>query len=621
MSDTPLSDTIQRALVTGIAPDVLPESEDAAKLSECRRLCRDGNPFPLIALQWPKLVIDDPNEARYFQGHMHDPLNPCLRIDWWQRMIALAFFDDSIREIYIKGCTGAGKGGIVAMCCNLLYDVYDVLRLHFTGPKFEHTLTGIFGETMDWRNDMRFPAPSSNASTQISSSGRHYIKIQNPQKGQGGETFSGTHSRDARGTFYIFDEATSAEDTWIENAEKNAYKIVCLANPRTVMGGFRNAFKPLGEKENANGVCMGKLGKRLCVTIGGEDCANVKHGRIKTPIAPPSGITIGGRQYQPGDRIEKDDFERVKPLIPGQMDLTQFQAACSAKEPWKVRCFAHGMFPDEDPDAQIILSSWLPRHCAHWEQAARGSDVPCNAFGLDIARSLAGDCSSLAAGSSAGCVSVESFQYATYPEIAKHVLTRAQDGYGIDLTAGNTPVCIDYGGGYGAGVGDWLSEAGVWVIPSVPAGRAEVLPEVYQNIRTEMYALLGRRLDPSDQWRDEPFAIPDDPELHEDLVHAVRYWTPDHTRYRLVSKEEVIAALGRSPDKGDSLALLFMAVRYLTDMNEWFRSTADELLTYPYQPRDSASPPVSPRSPARQLDEVMQWARDRAKKRGDSLDD
>lgn len=622
MPDT-LANQVHRTLVAGIAPDVLPESEEESRLIACRDACRRGNPFPLMALQWPSLIVTDEAESQYFEGEIGSEVNPCLRLDRWQRMIALAFFDDTIREIYIKGCTGAGKGGIVAICCNLLYDVSEILRLNFTGPKFDHTLKGIFGETMDWRKMMRHPAPSGDAATQIASSARHYISIQNPQKGQGGEAFSGTHSRDPRGTWAVFDEATSSEDTWIENAEKNAYKIVCLANPRTIMGAFRNAFKPLGDddRQNRSGVCLGKLGKRLCVTVGGDDCLNVRHKRLKTPVAPPSGITIGDREYHPGERLAEDDFEQVKALIPGQMDLTQFQAACSAKEPWKVRCFAHGMFPDEDPEMQVILSSWLPRHTATWTAAVNGPGVPCNAFGLDVAHSLTGDASSLAAGSSAGCAGVERWQFDNYPDIARETLKVASEKYGIDLRAGDVPVCIDYGGGYGAGVGDWLSEAGVWVIQSIPGGRAIVLPQVYQDIRTEMYALLGRRLDPTDQWADDPWAIPDDTELHEDLIHALRKWNQDFTKYRLVSKQEIHASLGRSPDKGDALALLFMAVRMLTGMDEWFAMTSGELLTYPSRPVDEnagageptapSSPPPSPRNPQRQIEDIFNWAKNR----------
>ncbi len=610
-----LASQIHRTLVSGISPSVLPESADDARLAECRQLCRDGNPFPLIALQWPNLVIDDPSEAKYLEGKIGDTLNPCLRLDKWQRMILLAFFDDGIRELMIKSATGCGKGAVASLACCLLYDVNDTLRLSLCGPTFTHAFSGVFAETADWFRQMRFPQAKSDNSTTIASSSRHYIDIINPQRGQGGEAFSGQHSRDPRGRWVIFDEATSAEDTWIENAYKNAYKIVCLANPRTIMGAFRNAFKPLGpDKENKSGVCMGILGKRLCVTIGGEDCLNVKHKRLKTPIAPPSGIAIGTTDYAPGERIRPADYELVKPLIPGQMDLTQFQAACSAKEAWKVRCYAFGMFPDEDPEAQVILSSWLPRHTAHWHVNEKGSSVPVNAFGLDVAHSLDGDCSSIAAGSSVGCTAIVSKQYPNYTEIAQWLLEYASGEHGIDLKQGQTPVCIDYGGGYGAGVGDWLEASGVWVIRSVPASRAQVMPEVYTNMRTEMWSLLGRRLNPADPCGAEPWALPDDEELHADMLHALRKWNADMTRHGLVSKLEVKESLGRSPDKGDSLALLFQAVREMEGLDEWFRSTSADLLVYPAEPNKAAGKPSGSRNVNQQVADILEWASRKGKR-------
>lgn len=617
MSDPTLREQVARQLVTGISPAVLPESAGEAELSEARKLCREGNPFPLIAIQWPHLIINDPKESAFFRGTIGDKLDPCLRLDWWQRMIALAFFDDSIREVYIKGCTGAGKGGIVAMCCCLLYDVHDVLRLSFTGPKFEHTFKGIFAETDDWYKQMRNPRPRSDASTTIASDPRHYIDIQNPQRGKAGEDFSGQHSREPMGRWVIFDEATSAEDTWIENAEKNAYKVVCIANPRTVSGSFRNAFKPLGpDKENKNGICMGKLGKRLCVTIGGADCANVKYGRIKTPIAPPTGITIGSTTYAPGERISPDDYEQVKPLIPGQMDLTQFHAACSSPEKWKVRCFAHGMFPDEDPESQIILGSWLPRHNAFWHQSMDGFDVPVTAFGLDVARSLDGDDSCLSAGSSLGCREQIRKKLDNYTLIANWVLEEVLTRYDIDLKMGQNPVCIDYGGGYGAGVGDWLEMAGVWVIKSHPSGRAEVMPEVYSNMRAEMYGLLGRRLNPADPCGLEPWAVPEDSVLHEELAAATRKWNADMTRFLVVGKEEMKQNLNRSPDRGDSLALLFQAVRLLDGLDDWFRMTSDDLLVYPRPESSGVKPPASPRNPQQQIQDLIEWGLSKAKGSG-----
>lgn len=620
MTDTPLADQIARSLVGGISPGVLPEGEHAAKLEAAREKCRRGNPFPLMAMQWPELVVDDPAEMQFFEpcASGNEPIDddPCLRIDRWQRLIALAFFDDTIREIYIKGCTGAGKGGIVAMCVCLLYDVNDLLRLSFTGPKFEHTFKGIFGETFQWFKRMRFPQTTGQGTTTIASSQRHYIAIQNPPRGKQGEDFSGQHSQDPRGTWAVFDEASAAEDTWIENAEKNSFKIVALSNPRVVVGYFRQAFLPLGKDENNTGICIGKLGRRLCVTIGGKDCLNVRHNRVKLPVAPPDGIVIDGVQYAPFAPLPAHHFQKVKSLIPGQMDATQFHAACNNPVAAKVRCFAHGMFPDEDPDAQVILSGWLPRHVAEWTQADSGFGVPVNAFGLDVARSLEGDCSCLTAGSGAGIAVQYKEKFATYPEIADWVSRTARERHGIDLFAGNHPICVDITGGYGAGVSDWLRRAGVWVIESNSSWTALVVPSLYQGLRTELYALLGRRLSPLDVYANEPFALPDDPELLADLSAAYRTWSKDLTRFRLMDKHVIAASLGRSPDKGDSAALLFMAVREQEQLNDYFAMTSGDLIAQAggqeYKAREGVPVPPS-RNPKDQLNDLLGWMRERYK--------
>lgn len=617
LSTATATDHALRALVASLSPGVLPESAGEESLKRARKLCRDGNPFPLIAMQWPELLITDAATARYFDGQMGDPLNPCLRIDWWQRMILAAHFDATINEIYIKGCTGAGKGGSAGIGANLYYDVYGESRGHCTGPNFSHTLTGIFGEIKEWRKRMRFPSRGNDNASSIVENERHYITILNPERGKDGETFSGKHGKF---TYYYFDEGTACESTWFENAAKNAAKIICLANPRTVIGHFRNAFKPLGDKENQNGVCYGVIGRRLCVTVSGLHCANVRHNRLKDPVAPIEGIEVDGVHYAEGTAIPPEVHEKIKPIIPGQIDLKQYRAIVKkSPEPWKVRCFAHGMFPDEDPQAQIYLSSWLTRHSA----AHIASGCPVNAFGLDVARSLAGDDSCLAAGSSVGCREFQRFKLPTYPEIARKVLDDCADNYGIDLTRGENPVCIDYGGGYGAGVGDWLEQAGVWVIANIPAGRAKVSPEWYQNARTELHALLGRRLSPEDQWGDTPWMLPDDQMLHEEMLLTVREWSPDFTKFRVIPKEVIKANLpdGRSPDRCDAVALLFEAVREMNGLNEYFAMTAGELAVWPRKPAEGAQaatvasglpqPPQGAANPQKALSDLMDWMKRR----------
>lgn len=577
-------------LVEGLAPEVVSRGSHDTLLRSARHKCLAGNPFPLVALQWPSVVITRPDEEQFFDGSIGDPENPCLRLDWWQRMILMAFFDRTIRELFVKGCTGSGKTSSVAMAANLMYDVHDELRLHLTSESFNHCARNIFGEVKKWRSLMRYPRTGNENASAIASSQRHYMMILNPRPGQAGESFSGAHSE--QGSDYIFDEATAAEPTWFENAYKNARFVCAMANPRTVVGHFRQSFRGLGDNENKNGITMGVLGKRLCVTVGGMDCVNVTQKRIKHPVAPHDGIDIEGKRFEPGEDIPPELHKLASPLIPGQMDINQFRSIVkTSSEQWQVRCFAHGCFPDEDPQSQIVLSSHLPRHFACHQEL--GEQIPVNCFGLDVARSLEGDSTALSAGSDVGCRRIHEFKMNDYIDIRDEVYKIASNEYGIDLTQGVNPVCIDYGGGYGAGVGDPMHRDNCWVIANVPGGAAELAPHVFGNQRSEMYGLLGERLSPTGLFRDTPWAIPECEKLIEELFFTVRTWNASFTKYVVIPKEAIKAEIKRSPDTADAIALLWQSVRAFSNLNEYIALYATSLVIG----GSDRPPPERPKTP------------------------
>ena len=78
----------------------------------------------------------------------------------------------------------------------------------------------------------------------------------------------------------------------------------------------------------------------------------------------------------------------------------------------------------------------------------------------------------------------------------------------------------------------------------------------FRNVRAEMYWLMREALDPENP---EPISLPPDSELEADLC-AVRYKVVTMDRHAAVlmrSKDEIRETLGRSPDKGDSVAMTF----------------------------------------------------------------
>lgn len=577
-------------LFAGKAAEYDDETETA------RERCRRGNPFPLVARQWPSIIIPpDHPDAEIFrrdsapkrfaglpdemQEAILDPVNPMLRISYWQKIILAGFFCDLIGEIFIKGCTGAGKGAVTGMAINLWFDVWEESRTMCTSESFNHAMSNIFGEVSEWRKKMKFPGDGRLLGVELKDTKRHYVAVLNPKPGSG-EAFSGIHGPK---TLAAFDEASACPDIFFTNVEKNASKIVALANPRTLSGRFRNAFKPL-EDENRTGICNGTVGLRLCVTVGGMDCLNVCEGRLKRPMAPHGGITINGRRYETQHRIAEDDYESVKPLIPNQIDLIQFEGIKQNPDPRHVDIFAHGKFPTEDEEIQVILSSWLDRHIAAWVP-----DLPVTCFGLDVARSLMGDKTVFAAGSDKGMRGIHSWQFNDVTYHAREVLRIASEVYGIDLTKGQNPVCVDYSGGYGAGVGDPLRGQGVWIIEHMGNATSQVNARQYGNLRTEGYATLGRRLNPNDQWRDEPWAIPDNEDLKKELVTPEKVYSSDAIRFHIEPKDIIKQKLqGHSPDYADATVYLFHAVREYYLLNEYFAAFEGDLVVWPAPP-DSGS--------------------------------
>lgn len=598
-----LLDDLSDFLIGGIRGDYESKKTTPDEVEAARKLCREqGNPFPLIGLQWPSLVIDDPYEAEIFAKHrteirfcnMTDRVrracldrdNPPLRLDWWQYLILAAFFDETIPEIYIKGCTGAGKGGSTSIGVNVWFDVYEETRITLTSESFEHALKNIYGEVVKWRRRMAFPQPARVLTESIADGERHYIIVRNPRK-DSGEAFSGQHGP---GTMYLYDEATAIPAVLRENSEKNAAKIVALANPRTLNSWFRHGFEPLGRASiDTIGICYGNIGQRLCVTVGGPDCLNVAEGRLRKPVSPRGGITINGVTYEQGHPLPPDAFMQVKALIPDQMDLALFRNNCSRPDDREVAVYAYGKFPDEDPTKQVVLSSWLPRHNEYWN--LHRSDIDIEAFGLDVARSLDGDATVLTSGGRNGVREIHDFRMGDVIQIAKYILHYTGKRFGIDLKARQQPVCIDYAGGYGSGVGDALKAMGVWVIEFQPSGRAS-FPEWFANLRTEVYGLLGRRLDPAHLFGADPFALPPDAMLTEELTAPEKVYGSDAVRFIIEPKESIKEKLrGRSPDKADSVTYLFHAVRIICDWDNLIRSFQRPLMVYP-----------SPESPEQQAD-------------------
>ncbi len=530
------------------------EAKAELALRNAIRRARNGESWDYVKWQWPELMARDEDERTL--------LGRDLRIDGFQSDIIESAFRPEITELFIKGCTKPGKGFAVALVANVWFDIFPESRVIISSDRIEHAQRVIFAEIASLRQRMRRPGSGTIQVRGISDGPKHYMMIANPQTGEG---FSGQHGPS---TLFLFDEASAVPDEFYDNAKKQARMIIALSNPRTLGGWFRRAF-PI-QTPDATQTVATSFGRRRCVTVGGEDCLNVRHKRLEKPIAPHGGIEIRGRTFAAGDPIPSELHDDIRPIIPNQLDYARYRDILAHPNPRHVEVFGQGRFPMEDLELQVILDSWLDRHIDAW--SIMREEIPVDAFGLDVAASQNGDETVLAAGGSSGLRRLHVRQMADTMQTVAWTLAIARDEYGIDLKAGMVPVAVDMDG-LGKGVGDRLAEQGARIIEIRGNRPADVEPDLYANKRAENYGELARRLDPRGPWGNDPWPMVTDAMLREELTAPAKLFASDGVRFRITPKdrppggifkgETLREKLGRSPDRADAVVYLYAAVRTL----------------------------------------------------------
>lgn len=529
-----------------------------ADLELARREARRGDPWEFIRLQWPHLVVSK-DERKYFDTD--------FRLDKAQLDILKYVFAPDHVECFIKGCTKYGKGFATAMAINIWFDIWPDPRspgkdsgckIILTGPSYDHVVSNLFGEVVAIRKQMKFPGSGKIQTDCIKDNTKHFIVIANPKSGEG---FSGQHSPH---TMFVFDEASAVPDLFYDMSKKQARYILALSNPRTLSGWFRDGFGQNNPDENKT--IISSFGPRRLVTADGAQTINVRNKRIEKQFAPIGGITIGDTFYPEGKYIKDADYEQVRPLIPSQVDYARYLDIMAHPDESHRLVFGNGKFPKEDAELQVVLSSWLEA-----PKLAHRTDFPVSAFGLDVAASTDGDATVLSAGGPEGCLELVEWKKADVMETVGKVLTYVAEHYSIDLKYGKVPIAVDYGGGYGRGVGDRLKEQGVRVIKIMP-NQASRLPSRYENVRAEIYGELGVRLNPQGPYgKEAPWGLPDDPLLFEELCAHEKIMASDGIKFKLIPKTKpypkyegkTVDRIGRSPDRSDALAYLWRAVMSL----------------------------------------------------------
>jgi hypothetical protein len=219
----------------------------------------------------------------------------------------------------------------------------------------------------------------------------------------------------------------------------------------------------------------------------------------------------------------------------------------------------------KDDADQVIPTAWIHAAQNRWLEAGGRppSGVPMCAIGVDCAR--AKDKTVLAPrydGFFTDLIAVPGAETPHGRDVAALVLKHRRNNA--------TPV-IDCGEVNGAEAYAHLDENGVQCIRHLgvdpSTGRTKSKHLKFFNRRAEVYWKFMEALDP-EQDGGSPIAIPDDQELMADLTAPKWELTPQGIK--VTPKKDLVAELGRSPDRGDAVVMSWSSgPKSVTHMAEW----------------------------------------------------
>lgn len=329
------------------------------------------------------------------------------------------------------------------------------------------------------------------------------------------DRFQGFHEENI---LVVVDEAAGVPEEIFEAIEgvltsRNA-RLLLLGNPTNTQGTFYKAFKGDGWKTISISAFDTPNFTEFGITE--EDVASGKwEQKITGPLPNPKLIT---------PEWVADKYRRWGPTSP----------AYSAR--------VLGQFSEDGEDTLIPLA-WVEAAMERWHDAEEGDEVE---IGVDVARF----------GSDKTIIAVRYGSKVT--EITEYSQQDTMETVGRVMEARRThrPSAIKVDViGLGAGVVDRLKEQDVNVTGINVAEKAND-PESFVNLRSELWWNLRERLDPNPLVNPNPISLPQIDDLLADLS-GIKYKIDSRGRIAVESKDDMKKRLGRSPDYGDAICLLF----------------------------------------------------------------
>jgi hypothetical protein len=316
-------------------------------------------------------------------------------------------------------------------------------------------------------------------------------------------------------------------------------RVICAGNPPTDADGewVVRFWAPWLDPMHPNPAKDGEL--RWFVTdADGKDLE----------VPGPDKVKVKGRLVKPKSRtfIRSSVDDNLFLTLTGYRDTLM-----ALPEPLRSQ-MAEGNFMAgrSDPVWQLIPTEWVKAAQARWQP--REKKGPMRSLGFDVARGGT-DKSTLARRHDNWfdeLLSVPGAMTKDGPHAAAFVTPHVRNG---------APVCVD-SIGIGSSAYDYLKGLNIKTVPIVGSQGSNGTDQTgalrFKNLRAEMYWRMREALDPT---AEEPIALPPDQELLGDLC-AVRYKVVQMGPFAGIlvrDKDEIREVLGRSPDKGDAVAMTF----------------------------------------------------------------
>jgi hypothetical protein len=318
-------------------------------------------------------------------------------------------------------------------------------------------------------------------------------------------------------------------------------RVVCTGNPPTTADGewVMEYWGPWINERHPHPAKPGEL--RWYTTIGGKD--------VEMPNGDP--VRIDGEVVTPRSRTFIPARVQDNPYLIEAGYVATLQAL---PEPLRSKMLYGDFRAGREDDAyQIIPSQWVRQAQERWVKREKPS-TPMTALGVDVAR-----------GGAAKTVLSPAFDN-YFAEQITHPGSATPDGPAvatlvIQTRTDDALVKVDVIG-VGTSVYDHLrTPLKSRVVPLNGGARDGTKRDksgqlAFANLRAMWWWRLREALDPTSG---QDLCLPPDPELRVDLCAPT--WHLTARGIQVESKDEIIARLGRSPDKGDSLVYAHASVK------------------------------------------------------------